>query len=183
MGFTRKLLREDFEEVLDDLVERFVPTADRHSIKKLAINLRSNTSLVFESSSAAENFLQAAIVESTYWVDRRTNEKIELRVRRDKPLKDRALGRLMGHLWKRVMSQCSEALSEGHLGSSRGVLFFKQGRELYELCDIQTDTTADSLVVTGVRCSADGLALAGLSEAQLRAFAEQGMELLGITRL
>ena len=65
----------------------------------------------------------------------------------------------------------------GHLGTNRGSVLFREGRELYEFLEINIDTRNDAFVVIGIKTYKACCEKLGFTEADCKAWAEEAANL------
>lgn len=153
VGFGRKLMKKDLDKKAHEIVGKVLPTADGAKVNIDARNLREVVAIDFHTHAEALDFVKAARVHDLSWDDTRSGESKQLRVRMDKTLAERRLGKLMSRMW----AKCQEHLKEKgkwesglHLGTHGGSLYIRDADdEIYVILEVRT-TMSDSLKVKDV---------------------------------
>jgi hypothetical protein len=181
LGFPRKLLKEDFEKVEKTIGDKYLTEQIKQTTKFLHFNLRINMSLVLPCREAVESLLERTMAEPIMWHDARSGEVIKLRLRRDKPIRDRQLGRVMGQVWKAASVALGSKIEKGHLGTARGALFYREDKELFEFCEIIIDYASDSLVLLKFRADDWVCTKFGISAQDAKRWCKDACDIEGVS--
>lgn len=182
-GFPRKLLKEDFDEVANGLLAIHVAEDERNEVKKLTFNLAQNFSFVFPTKHKADAFMDKVYKDAGAWRDERDSQVYKLRARRDMPMAERELRRFMGELWQVVRKHLGTKLDGFVLGSARGSLYAKKGRQLYEFVEIKIDYKADHMAITGKKVDRYTCNMFGITEGAVESWVNELADELGTARL